>query len=104
MSTLSIVVPCYNEEEILEDTAGKLLHRLDTLIESKKIEAGSKIYFVDDGSSDRTWSIITRLCARDERVSGVKLSRNRGHQNALLAGMFTAEGDAIVTIDADLQD
>lgn len=74
------------------------------LIRDGKIAAGSAIYLVDDGSRDRTWELIEQLARSDPHVIGVKLSRNRGHQNALLAGLFTAEGDAIVSIDADLQD
>ncbi len=101
---LSIVVPCYNEEEVLEETASRLTGLLDRLAAEKKISAASKIYFVDDGSKDRTWELIAQLNETYPSVHGIKLSRNRGHQNALLAGLYTAEGDALVSIDADLQD
>ena len=101
---LAIVVPCYNEQEVLDTTLRELTLLLDRLIAGGKATAQSKIVLVDDGSKDNTWSIIRRWTEADDRVAGIKLSRNRGHQNALLAGLFTATGDAIVTIDADLQD
>ncbi|MGR9108870.1 MAG: glycosyltransferase family 2 protein [Gammaproteobacteria bacterium] len=101
---LGVVVPCYNEEEVLPETARRLLALLSKMISAEKIGPDSKIYFVDDGSSDRTWSIIDGLSERDSRISGIKLARNCGHQNALLAGLFTAGGDALISIDADLQD
>ena len=101
---LAIVVPCYNEEQVLPETARQLRAMLDELTETEKIAAHSRIYFVDDGSGDQTWSLIETLTADDERVHGIKLSYNRGHQNALLAGLFNAEGDIIISIDADLQD
>ncbi len=101
---LGIVVPCYNEEEVLPETNRRLLDLLNHLQQSDLVTADSALYFVDDGSKDRTWEIIESLAAADTRVHGIKLSRNRGHQNALLAGLFGAEGDAVVTVDADLQD
>lgn len=101
---LSIVVPCYNEEEVLNETASRLLALCERLQEAGKVSAQSRIYFVDDGSRDRTWEIIETLSGTHTPIHGIKLSRNRGHQNALLAGLFTAEGDALVSIDADLQD
>ncbi len=101
---LSIVVPCYNEEEVLEETAKQLLALVNEMTMSKLISEESSIYFIDDGSKDRTWQIIENLCITQKTVHGIKLSRNRGHQNALLAGLFTAEGDVVVSIDADLQD
>lgn len=101
---LSIVVPCYNEEEVLGETASRLLALREKLLKNDKINAQSSIYFVDDGSKDRTWEMIESLCAAHTPIRGIKLSRNRGHQNALLAGLFSAEGDALVSIDADLQD
>lgn len=101
---LSIVVPCYNEEEVLSETAKQLMQLLERLQESGKISKHSRIYFVDDGSKDKTWKLIESLSETYEPVHGFKLSRNRGHQNALLGGLFTAEGDALVSIDADLQD
>jgi glycosyltransferase involved in cell wall biosynthesis len=101
---LSIVVPCYNEEEVLTETSRRLGELLDKLLESNKISLGSKVYYVDDGSRDNTWSLIQNLAANDSRFGGIKLSRNVGHQNALIAGLFTVPGDAVVSIDADLQD
>jgi glycosyltransferase involved in cell wall biosynthesis len=101
---LGIVVPCYNEEEVLRETAKRLLPVLDRLAAAGKVSPESRIFFVDDGSRDKTWSLIEALGQEDPRVAGIKLSRNRGHQNALLAGLFTASGDALVSIDADLQD
>ncbi len=101
---LSIIVPCYNEEEVLKETSIKLLSLVDRLIESSKIDNNSEIYFIDDGSKDNTWSIIEELASKYNMVKGIKLSRNRGHQNAVLSGLFTAKGDALISIDADLQD
>jgi polyisoprenyl-phosphate glycosyltransferase len=101
---LAIVVPCYNEEEVLPETSRRLLALVTRLQAAALVSRQSGIYFVDDGSRDRTWSLIESLCATDPRVIGIKLSRNRGHQNALLAGLFAAEGDAVVSVDADLQD
>lgn len=101
---LGIVIPCYNEEEVLPETVARMTALLQRLIDAGKVAAGSKIFFVDDGSRDRTWSLIEQYAAHDARVAGIKLSRNRGHQNALLAGLFTAEGEVLVSIDADLQD
>jgi len=101
---LAIVVPCYNEEAVLPETNRRLAELLNRLREGALIAPESRIYFVDDGSSDRTWEFIQSLCSANPLVCGIKLSRNRGHQNALLAGLLTAEGDAIVTVDADLQD
>lgn len=103
---LTIVVPCYNEEEVLPHTINVLNELISGLVKENRISAKSKILFVDDGSKDSTWSIINKACLHMEQVAGLKLSRNAGHQNALLAGMFTAnEGsDCIVSIDADLQD
>ena len=104
MNDLAVVVPCYNEEEVLPETAKRLLALLDRLQAAGKAGADSGIYFVDDGSRDRTWSLIEAAAAADRRVHGLKLARNCGHQNALLAGLFGARGDVIVSIDADLQD
>lgn len=106
MDILYIVVPCYNEEEVLSETSKRLKVKLNQLIENKVISDKSKIAFVDDGSKDKTWSIIERLHNEDSLFSGIKLSRNKGHQNALLAGLMTVKNDADITIsmDADLQD
>lgn len=101
---LAIVVPCYNEEEVLPETGSRLLELLNRLQNGALTAPDSIICFVDDGSTDRTWELIQALCAADYRVWGIKLSRNRGHQNALLAGLLSVEGDAVITIDADLQD
>ncbi|HEX8755946.1 MAG TPA: glycosyltransferase family 2 protein [Steroidobacteraceae bacterium] len=101
---LAIVVPCFNEEDALPETARRLGRLLDRLQRDGRIAAGSRIVFIDDGSRDRTWELIEQLACDDERMGGIKLSRNRGHQNALLAGLFTAEGDVLVSVDADLQD
>lgn len=101
---LAIVVPCYNEQDVLPETSRRLLGVLDRLVAEELASPSSGLYFVDDGSRDRTWSLIEELARADARVHGIKLSRNRGHQNALVAGLFIAEGDAIVSIDADLQD
>lgn len=101
---LAIVVPCYNEEEVLPETNRRLLTLITKLRDELLVSDASGIYYVDDGSKDATWPLIESLAAADARVHGIKLSRNRGHQNALLAGLMTVEGDAIVSIDADLQD
>jgi len=101
---LGIVVPCYDEEEVLPETARRLLALHSGLVSAERIEADSKIFFVDDGSKDKTWSIIDELSRQHKNIAGIKLARNCGHQHALLAGLYTAEGDALVSIDADLQD
>ncbi|CUA79127.1 glycosyltransferase family 2 protein [Anoxybacillus suryakundensis] len=106
MTVLAIVVPCYNEEDMLPETIEQLLLLRRQLVEEGLISAESKIVFVDDGSRDRTWSIIYKACLRYEEMKGIKLAGNAGHQHALLAGMFAAKqmADCIVTMDADLQD
>jgi glycosyltransferase involved in cell wall biosynthesis len=101
---LAIVVPCYNEEEVLPETVSRLLALLAQMQDEGLVEHGSGIWFVDDGSRDRTWEIIARCSSEDARINGIRLSRNKGHQNALLAGLETATGDVLVSIDADLQD
>ena len=101
---LGIVVPCYNEEEVLPETNRRLLDLLSHLRQAGLVTADSALYFVDDGSKDRTWEIIESFAIANIRVHGIKLSRNQGHQNALLAGLFGAKGDVVVTVDADLQD
>ena len=105
-TVLYLVVPCYNEQEVLPETSKRLKAKLDSLIGAEKISDNSRILFVDDGSKDATWSIINSLTESDEHFGGVKLSRNRGHQNALLAGLFTAKDlcDIAISLDADLQD
>ena len=103
---LYIVVPCYNEEQVLPATAERLKEKMSALIGAGTIAKDSRVLFVDDGSKDGTWSIIAGLNAADGLFEGVKLSRNRGHQSALLAGMYTAteRADMIISMDADLQD
>ena len=103
---LYVVVPCYREEEVLPETAKRLKKKLKELAGQGKISERSRILFVNDGSKDRTWEIIEKLHNEDSVFSGVNLSRNRGHQNALLAGLMTAvqDADMMVSMDADLQD
>lgn len=105
-STLYIVVPCYNEEEALPETSHRLREKMHGLIEGGRISPQSRVMLVNDGSTDRTWELICSLNEADSLFCGVCLSRNRGHQNALLAGLMTAKDRADVTIsmDADLQD
>ena len=104
--TLYVVVPCYREEAVLPETARRLKEKLTALMQAGKISRHSRILFVNDGSKDRTWEIIEELHRGDRLFSGVNLSRNRGHQNALLAGLMTAvqRADMMVSMDADLQD
>ncbi len=104
--TLYVVVPCYNEEAVLPETAKRLAEKLKALLDDEKISENSRALFVDDGSKDATWELIADLHSQDSRFSGIRLSRNRGHQNALLAGLVTAAQDAdmIISMDADLQD
>ncbi|HEY1393710.1 MAG TPA: glycosyltransferase family 2 protein [Methylibium sp.] len=101
---LAIVVPCFNEEEVLPETARCLAALMESLIAGGEISAASGIYFIDDGSTDRTWARIEALAAQTTLFHGVKLAHNSGHQNAVLVGLFQVSGDALVTIDADLQD
>ena len=103
---LYIVVPCFNEQEVLPETGRRLSAKVETLKSQGKIGAGSRIMFVNDGSNDATWGMIQELCEQNKIFAGVNLSRNRGHQNALLAGIQTASehADMIVSMDADLQD
>lgn len=104
--TLYVVVPCYKEEAVLPETARRLKEKLTSLISQEKITENSRVLFVNDGSKDRTWEIISELHRNDKMFSGVNLSRNRGHQYALLAGLMTARqfADMVVSMDADLQD
>ena len=106
MDKLYLVVPCYNEEEVLPETARRLAAKFDTLIGNGKISEESRILLIDDGSKDRTWEIIEGLNGGSQLFQGLKLSRNKGHQNALLAGLMTAkdECDMAISLDADLQD
>lgn len=104
--TIYMVVPCYNEEEVLDETTRQLTDKLHNLIQAGKISGKSRILYVNDGSKDQTWAIISRLHEEYDIVSGVNLSRNRGHQNAVLAGLMYAKDhcDAAISMDADLQD
>lgn len=103
---LAIVVPCYNEEEVLKETNFRLNNLLQEMVQEQLIKPTSYILYVDDGSKDQTWPLIKEYHQTNEMVRGIKLSRNKGHQNAILAGMTTVldNCDACVTIDADLQD
>lgn len=103
---LYMVIPCYNEQEVLPETSKRLKEKLSTLVKAGKIDPESRIIFVNDGSKDRTWEIIRRLHEEDSVFGGVNLSRNRGHQNALLAGLMTVKdhADMAISMDADLQD
>ena len=98
---LYIVIPCYNEEEVLPITAGLFLEELTDLIGKGKIDGESRILFVDDGSKDATWNLIQDLTKRDRHYCGISLSRNRGHQNAVLAGLMEAKDSADITISID---
>jgi len=101
-----IVVPCYNEEEVLPETAKRLAAKLTGMIEAGTIAEKSRILFVNDGSRDKTWQMIRQLHEGNSLISGLDLSRNRGHQNAVLAGLMVAKerADAVISMDADLQD
>lgn len=103
---LYLVIPCYNEQEVLPETSKRLLEKMTSLMERNMISRDSKIMFVNDGSKDRTWEMIEELHAENPIYQGVKLSRNRGHQNALLGGLMTAKeyADMVISLDADLQD
>lgn len=101
---LSIVVPCFNEAEVLPETLRRLEALMRKLVSAGRISDASSIFLVDDGSSDQTWPLIMRAVDEGQPVVGVKLSRNRGHQTALIAGLEASDGDAVVSIDADLQD
>ena len=104
--TLYIVIPCYNEEKVLPITSGMFLEKITALIEAGKVSRQSRILFINDGSRDTTWDIICNLAKADEHYMGICLSRNRGHQNALLAGLMEAKDrcDITISIDCDGQD
>lgn len=106
MTKLYLAVPCYNEEAVLKETSSILLEKMEHLIARGKITSDSRICFIDDGSVDDTWRIISALHNYSPMFQAIKLSRNRGHQNALLAGLMTLKDhcDAIISLDADLQD
>ena len=103
---LYLVIPCYNEEAVLHETASQLQQKMQNLCASGAISPNSHVVFVDDGSKDRTWEIISQLHQSNSLFRGIKLSRNKGHQNALLAGLMTVKDtcDAAISLDADLQD
>ncbi len=105
-NVLYIVVPCYNEEEVLPITVEKIDKKITRLIKENKISKDSKVMFVNDGSKDKTWDMIIDISKRNKHFTGLSLSRNRGHQNALLAGLMRARelADIIISMDADLQD
>ena len=106
LPVLYIVIPCYNEQEVLPITAPQFLEKLNQLIREGKISGNSRILFVDDGSKDKTWEIITQLSRKDVHFTGIQQSRNRGHQNAVLAGLMEAKDicDITISIDCDGQD
>jgi glycosyltransferase involved in cell wall biosynthesis/putative flippase GtrA len=104
MIEVSIVIPCYNEEAVLSETTRQMGDLLQQLIINGTITPNSRVYYIDDGSRDGTWELIESLSNTHDFIHGIKLSRNRGHQNALLAGLLTAEGEVIISVDADLQD
>ena len=106
LPTIAIVLPCYNEEKALPISAKRLLELIDAMISENKIAPNSYILCSNDGSKDETWSVIQQLHGQDNRIKGISLAHNRGHQNALLAGLMTVidRCDAAISIDADLQD
>lgn len=103
---LSIVIPCYNEEDVLPETTRRMTELLDQMVREQLVSEDSEMLFVDDGSRDKSWSLIEEFSRENPYVHGVKLAGNSGHQNALMAGMFTVKeyADVVVTVDADLQD
>ncbi len=103
---LYLVIPCYNEEEVLPETSKRLVAKLNTMIAADLISRDSKIVFVNDGSKDRTWQLIRQYHEKNPMIQGINLSRNKGHQNALLAGLMTVKEycDMAISMDADLQD
>ncbi len=106
MNKLYIVIPCYNEEEVLPETTKRLTLKMNSLINKKIISKDSRVMYVNDGSKDRTWELIRQINSDNKLFIGLSLSRNRGHQNALLAGLMTAKNyaDIVISMDADLQD
>ena len=106
MPIVYLVIPCYNEEAVLPETVKRLTVKLNTMVQAGLADPQSKMLLVDDGSKDKTWELISGFTETNEFVSGIKLAHNRGHQNALLAGLMTAkdEADCAISLDADLQD
>ena len=105
-SILYIVIPCYNEEQVLNETTKRLKAKLKKLISKNVISKKSRVMYVNDGSKDKTWQLIKDISDKEENFTGISLSRNRGHQNALVAGLLTAKNyaDVVISMDADLQD
>lgn len=105
-NTLYVVIPCYNEEAVLDETSRRLEVKMEQLTKAGKISQESRVIFVNDGSKDRTWELIEKLHEQNPLFGGINLSRNRGHQNALLAGLMTVKehADMVISMDADLQD
>lgn len=105
-SILYVVIPCYNEEEVLEETTKQLKVKITNLIKENKISDKSRVMYVNDGSKDKTWELIKKISNKEKYFTGISLSRNRGHQNALLGGLMTAKkyADVVISMDADLQD
>ena len=103
---LYVVIPCYNEEEVLPETTKRMKEKITKLIKEKTISGKSKVMYVNDGSKDKTWEMIKDINKKEPLFTGVTLSRNRGHQNALLGGLMTAKNyaDVVISMDADLQD
>ena len=103
---LYVVVPCYNEEEVLKETTKRLSNKLEKLVKENKISEESRVMYVNDGSKDKTWELIEEYSRVHKFITGICLSRNSGHQNALLAGLMTAKeyADVVISMDADLQD
>lgn len=104
LKKLAVIMPCYNEEEVLPETFMRMKDLMKRLIEEKKISPSSKVCLVDDGSKDKTWALILKAVQEDDLFEGIGLSRNFGHQGALLAGLYETDADIYTTIDADLQD
>lgn len=106
VATLYVVIPCYNEEEVLQETTRQMKVKMNSLIKEKLISKDSRVMYVNDGSKDKTWELIEEIHDKEELFTGLCLSRNRGHQNALLAGLMTAKeyADIVISMDADLQD
>ena len=105
-SILYLVIPCYNEEEVLEETTRQLKVKMEKLIKDKVISDKSRVMYVNDGSKDKTWELIEKISNKEKYFTGISLSRNRGHQNALVGGLMTAKkyADVVISMDADLQD
>ena len=105
-NVLFVVIPCYNEEAVLHETTKRLKEKLKKLIKNKTISEDSRVMYVNDGSKDKTWELIKEISSNEELFTGITLSRNRGHQNALVAGLLTAKNyaDVVISMDADLQD